>query len=197
MDVPQNVQNLFKTIPKNVLLVGNGVLNNMGDLINSYEYVIRFNDFEIDGWEQHVGTKISAISLHCSDFTFPHTICLEKNYIKYRDSIPIFTTSPAFHHSKQDILHVQHDTKLLDVYKPLMVNPEVRLSSGATLALNLALFFNKKVNLIGFDFMKSGHYYDSNFSNKLFWEKLGYDVPAHSGDFEMNILKKIKNVKFL
>ena len=150
-----STQNLFSDLPDTVLLVGNGKLDNKRELIDSYEFVIRFNDFEIDGYESDVGTKVDAISFHCSDFSFPHTKVLEKNYIKYRDSSYIFTTSPKFGNSKRDILHSENETQLLSVFKPIQSSPNIRLSSGMSLILNLSLFFNKNVHLIGFDFMET------------------------------------------
>lgn len=51
---------------KRVAVVGNApTLKNsgLGDKINSYDYVIRFNRFVIDGFEQDVGTKRNILSL--------------------------------------------------------------------------------------------------------------------------------------
>jgi hypothetical protein len=192
-----SVQNLFKGLPETVLLVGNGKIENRGEVIDSYEFVIRFNDFEIDGYAGDVGTKVDAISFHCSDFTFPHTHILEKNYLKYKDKSHIFTTSPRFGNSKSDILHLETDSQLLSVYKPIQLNPEIRLSSGLILILNLSLFFNKQIHLIGFDFMKTGHYWDPNFSNEQFWADRGKTIPAHVGTYESEIVSKIKTIKFI
>jgi hypothetical protein len=72
-------QELFRDLPDTILLVGNGIMQNKGKLINSYDFVIRFNDFEIDGYDEHVGTQIDAISLHCSDFSHKNKKYLEKN----------------------------------------------------------------------------------------------------------------------
>ncbi len=194
-----SVQDLFISIPQKVLLVGNGDIKNMGSIIDSYEYVIRFNDFQLDGHEENAGTKISALSLHCSDFSHKHTKYLEKNYIKYSGSVPIFTTSPKYPNSKDDIIHIQSGTKLLDVSLPLMISPTFRLSSGGTLALNLSLFFNKEVHLVGFNFfLKSGHYYDKDFTNEEFWKKImGSDVVEHDGEFEKRILTNFKNIHII
>lgn len=192
-----SVQDLFKDLPETVLLVGNGKMDNKGELIDSYEFVIRFNDFETEGHEFDVGTKIDGISFHCSDFTFPHTRILEKNYLKYKDVAHIFTTAPRFGNSKSDILHPEPDSQLLNVYKPIQLNPEIRLSSGVILILNLSLFFNKNIHLIGFDFMKSGHYWDPNFSNEQFWADRGKAIPAHVGTYESEIISKINTIKFI
>ena len=47
---------------KQIVLIGNGksVLNNKnGELIDSFNNVVRFNFFFIDGYEQYVGTKLN------------------------------------------------------------------------------------------------------------------------------------------
>jgi len=190
-------QDLFRDLPNTVLLVGNGKLNKMRNIIDSYDFVIRFNDFELDGYEDDNGTKVDAISMHCSDFTFPHTKLLEKNYERYKQNCHIFTTSPIFGNSKIDILHPNNGTELLSVFKPIQTNPELRLSSGVSLMINLSLFFNKEVHLIGFDFMETGHFWDPNFSNNQFWANMGKTTPAHNGGYERELISKINNIKLL
>ena len=192
-----SVQDLFTDLPETILLVGNGKMDGKGELINSYDFVIRFNDFEIEGHEFDVGTKVDGISFHCSDFTLPHTQLLEKNYLKYKDRSYIFTTSPPLGNSKSDILHSQPDSQLLSVFKPIQSNPNIRLSSGMSLILNLSLFFNKNVHLIGFDFMETGHYWDPKFSNEQFWKNMGKDTPEHNSNYERNIISKINTIKLL
>jgi hypothetical protein len=192
-----STQDLFLDLPDTVLLVGNGKINKKAKLINSYEYVIRFNDFEIEDYEYDVGTKVDTISFHSSDFTYPHTSILEKNYLKYNNTCHLFTTSPPLGNSKSDILHPENNSQLLNVFNPIQYNPELRLSSGLSLIINLTLFFNKNVHLIGFDFMQSGHYWDNNFSNAKFWETLGRNIPSHNESFEKELLLKIKTVKFI
>jgi len=49
-----------------VLLVGNsgGVLNNeWGPKIDEFDIVVRFNNFELHGYEKYVGTKTTHVSL--------------------------------------------------------------------------------------------------------------------------------------
>ena len=43
-----------------VIVIGNAptlLLNSFGKEIDSYDTIIRLNDFEIEGWEQYVGTR--------------------------------------------------------------------------------------------------------------------------------------------
>ena len=66
-----------------------------------------------------------------------------------------------------------------------------------SLILNLSLFFNKNVHLIGFDFMETGHYWDPNFSNEQFWKNMGKNTPEHNSNYERNIISKINTIKLL
>jgi hypothetical protein len=51
---------------KNIIIIGNSpnVMNNKyGDLINTYDEVIRINNFELKGYEEYVGNKTDKIFL--------------------------------------------------------------------------------------------------------------------------------------
>jgi hypothetical protein len=75
-------------------------------------------------------------------------------------------------------------------------NSQIRLSSGASLAVNLSLFFRKKVHLIGFDFMQTGHYWDKTYDREAFRANLiGYT--PHSSVYDKSVLTDIKTIKFL
>jgi hypothetical protein len=183
-----NTQELFESFPDTVLLVGNGKIENKGELIDSYECVIRFNDFVIEGYEKDVGTKISAISFHNAQMTQDHSKNLNTNYEKYREVVPIFTTFQG-HQGKSDILYIEDDTSLISVSPGYRATPDKRLSSGSSLALNLTLLFNKNVHLVGFDFWKSGHYYDSITMDDVY--------PCHLFINEEELLKKITTIKMI
>jgi len=50
-----------------VILVGNGTSvldHNYGRVIDSFDFVVRFNDFVIEGFEKHVGTKTNCWITH-------------------------------------------------------------------------------------------------------------------------------------
>jgi hypothetical protein len=192
-----STQDLFLDLPQTVLLVGNGKMENKGELIDSYDFVIRFNDFEIEGYEGDVGIKVDAISFHCSDFTFAHTKYMLPNFQKYVNKTHLFTTSDFYGNSKTEILHIQPNTRLLNVSHPYMNESTARLTSGTSLALNLSLFFNKNVHLIGFDGNKTGHYYDPTYDEIAEARKAGIVGPAHNLNYEFNILKNISNITLI
>jgi hypothetical protein len=192
-----STQALFKDLPETVLLVGNGKIDGKAELIDSYEFVIRFNDFQIEGYESDVGTKVDGISFHCSDFTFQHTKYMLPNFQKYVNKTQLFTTSDFYGNSKREILHIQPGTKLFNVSRKYINEKGGRLSSGTSLALNLSIFFNRNVHLIGFDGYQSGHYYDPNFSVIIEAKKANINGPAHNSNYEFDVLKNIKNIQFV
>jgi hypothetical protein len=181
------VQEMFDSFPKTVLLVGNGALDKVGNLIDSYEYVIRFNNFEIEGYAELAGTKINAISFHSNNLDKSHVKYLQPNYKKYVNKVPIFTLSSSVPNQNYNIITLQTGTKLLAVHPALKLDPPVRLSSGGAVALTLALFFDKNVHMIGFDFMKTGHYYDDSVTH----------IQTHIRSNEEHMLPKIKGITIL
>lgn len=192
-----SVQDLFQDLPDKVLLVGNGTVENKSNIIDNHPFVIRFNGFEIDGYEDHVGTKVDAISVHCSDLTQPHTKDLRPVYDKYSGKVPIFTTSPIMENSKPDILHVESSTVLFNCAHPYTLIGKGRLSSGVSLIMNLVVFFGKEIDLIGFDFMKSGHYYNPNHNNRT---KNEFGKPFslyHKVELEERLIMRINGINFL
>jgi hypothetical protein len=192
-----SVQDLFSDLPETVLLVGNGKIDGKGELIDSYEFVIRFNDFQTEGYEGDVGTKVDAVSFHCSDFTFPHTQYMLPNFQKYVNNVHLFTTSDLYGNSKREILHRQNKTILFNVTHQYIDVNNGRLTSGTSLALNLSVFFNRNVHLTGFDGNKTGHYYDPNYDEIVEAKKAGIVGPAHNSNQEYNILKNISHIKFI
>jgi hypothetical protein len=55
---------------KNIILVGNGpslLQKKLGDKIDSFETVVRFNNFQIDGYESHVGSKCDILARRSCD----------------------------------------------------------------------------------------------------------------------------------
>lgn len=186
----KTTQELFNTLPKKVLLVGNGKIEKKAKLINSYDFVIRFNDFEIEGYENDVGTKVDAICFHAIDLTEEHTSYLIPQYNKYVDYVPIFCLIPSSNEYTGKMLYVENDTRINTSHVPIELNPLKRLPTGVALALNLSLFYDREVHLIGFDFWNSGHYYNSDFS------KEHIDIGHLNLDCK-KMLSNIKNIKTL
>lgn len=191
-----STQSLFESMPNRILLVGNGEIKNKADIINEHPFVLRFNGFKIDGYEEHVGTKVDAISLHCSDLTMKHTKDLHPVYKKYKGKVPIFTTSPKYANSKSDILHLDANTMLFNCAHPYTLTGKGRLSSGVSMILNLIVFYGKEIDLIGFDFMRTGHYY--NKSHNRGDGNLEKQISLHhSIKLEERLIHRIEGINFL
>jgi hypothetical protein len=116
---------------------------------------------------------------------------------KYLNKVYLFTTSNFFTNSRIEILHKEPRTSLFNVSDIYSRQQGGKLTSGTSLALNLSIFFNKNVHLIGFDGYQTGHYYDENFDVIEDAKKAGIVGPAHNFSLETQILKKLKNVTFI
>jgi hypothetical protein len=187
MDTFKSTQELFESFSDTVLLVGNGKVLERRELIDSYDTVIRFNDFRIEGYSDNVGTKISAIGFASANLKLEQTKHLYPVYEKYLNVVPMFSLSNGTNEYKGDMLLLENDTRILSPEFHIRNNPEKTLTTGVATALNLALFFNKEVHLIGFDFMKTGHYWDEDHVHS----------EQHSGNMEFNIINSIRNIKIL
>ena len=138
---------------KSIVLVGNSSsTRKIGSLINSYDVVIRFNNFLIKGFEDSVGDKISfrctsgwrdVVNRNSHTEISPFTISNSEssNFINY---------------NKNNINPLIHST--IDIHK---IFPEIlRPSTGFSLA---ALFSHLciPVSIYNFDGFKSTHYWNS------------------------------------
>jgi len=180
-------QQLFESFPQKVLLVGNGAIENKGELIDSYECVVRFNRFQIEGYEQHVGTKISAIGFAGNDLKVDRNKHLMSVYERYMDRVPLFCLSDRHDPYTEKLLRLEDRTRLLAAENHIRSDRPLALSTGVSTAVNLSLFFNKDVHLIGFDFMKTGHY----------WDIPHVHSPLHNGNFERTVVSNIKTITVL
>ncbi len=175
------VQELIRKMPERITLVGNGSMENKADFINNSEYVIRFNGFQIEGYENHVGNKVDAIFYNNPDILNQ----VPEHYEKYRGKIPIFLHNYHKEGLPDDMIYMQPGTTTF-FQAPLEIIDGVyrRFSAGAVLSLSLALVFQKKLDLVGFDFFKSSHYYEPD---RIL-------SPSHRGDDEEEMLRKISTI---
>jgi len=166
---------------KEVLLIGNGpscLDKELGELIDSHETVIRFNDFETKGYEKHVGTKTDVwvktkmSSKHITKnfkskfYVYPNIIrCTEEEKkILVNDG---FNVIPVKFYNKVN--------KLLDAG-----------NLWATTGLVMIYYFIEKgynVKIHGFDFFENGvHYYKDD--NKMI---------GHRPDLEKALVNNLIN----
>ena len=78
-------------------IIGNGPSakkNKIGDKIDSYDYVLRFNQFDIEGYEEYVGTKTTHLSLNmfCIDRyeVLFKTICKNEKYLRNLNTVLLY-----------------------------------------------------------------------------------------------------------
>lgn len=144
---------LLKSLPEPIAVVGNGPMVGMGAEIDSHPSVIRFNNFVIEGYERHVGTKTTAWCTSCW-----------KDVEKRPWTDEMFT---LFH---EDGPYDEQISEWLGVYPHMRLPDEMwyleaeyrfshRPTSGFVL-LNKLAEFGKRVDAYGFDGMKSGHYWN-------------------------------------
>jgi len=142
------------SIPSPIALVGNATsAEDLGVAIDNNASVIRFNNFEILGYERHVGRKttvrcttgwndiaIRSPALEISPFT--------------KDATESFHSETYTRRSGSTLLHAKID---IHDHSPNIKNP----STGFALII-LFKILNIKIKLFGFDGFRTKNYYDVN-----------------------------------
>lgn len=170
-EIKEELENLLLTMKgKRIAVVGNAIVKKYyGKNINSYDEVIRFNNFEIKGYEELIGTKITRWCVH------PYVT----NRWHHYSSVLSSRKSPTYNVGGTVIVP-KHD-----LWAEYRKNTGKTLSSGVTI---LKMFDNLgiKVNAYGFDHFQTGHYWDINYQRKEF----------HSADYEIEFKKTLTNIKW-
>ena len=179
-----------------IVIVGNGegVLDNKnGKKIDSFNTVVRLGRYVTDGYEDFVGTKTDIISTiywklnidrlkkYKTILNVPLTMqesfieseeFIEKNYSDYKDRI-------IYINGEQDINELKNEfLKLIPSYNDL---ENVNFSLGfKTLYFIKKLFPDSRIYTTGFDFFKTGWYWDPSHNrgsancHPYIWERLWY-----------------------
>lgn len=147
---------------KKLIIVGNGVINEeFGTLIDSYDRIIRINDFKIKGYEKFVGTKIDIVSYFPNNKANP--LIYQANEVWY-----LFSKKKVEHN--KHFLEVQNKKngfieKWINEINnvPGMFIYNNGTAGFYTLHMAFILMYDQySIDLIGFDHGKSGHYYNPN-----------------------------------
>ena len=175
----QELNNITDNIQKSesIALVGNSSTlldHSYGKLIDSHDYVIRFNIAIIDGYEKYVGSKTSYrwicskmfLGLGMGNYSSYDVNFLpnlkEKHFLIYKWPHPQFTQGmKKNYHSKTNIHFLNKKShELVNNTKVLHTNT---VSSGGA-AVVLASHLSDNVSLFGFNFLKdtrsSFHYFE-------------------------------------
>lgn len=161
-----------------IIIVGNGssVLDKEnGELINSFENVVRFNKYIIDGFEKNVGTKtniwftVLPISFYKKNwrlkvkydevyfcYRFNQDIKWYEQYVDYYKN-----TKTSVKKIKES--DVYKDIKQSEIYKNILKGVRIAPSTGLAAILNLINIYGK-VYITGFDWWEreKNHYYDNS-----------------------------------
>lgn len=141
-----------------ILLVGNGtsLLNKENkNIIDSYETVVRFNSYKINGYEKYVGTKTNIwITVNKA----------HKDEINIYDKVITHSWSKNNCKLQNDLKQLRDDTEKIS-YDIINKIPVSHPSTG----LIAIYYFNCKVDIIGFDWWNTNkhHYGDSEPRGKL------------------------------
>lgn len=188
---------------KNIIVVGNGesILDEKkGSLIDSFDTVVRLGQYVLDGYEEYTGIKTDIIStifwklnlerlkkskvilsvpLDLQEQFFESKEYISKEYDNYRDNI-------IYVNEMNDIDGLKkYYTKILPEFKGI---DSVNFSLGfKTFYFLEKIFPGAKIHSIGFDFFKTGWYWDKNHNrddsnmHPYIWERLWYIKMKNKG----------------
>jgi hypothetical protein len=154
-------------LKSDIILVGNGssLLNKENkELIDSYKTVVRFNSYKINGFEKYVGTKTDiwfTVNKHHFDHIKHYNKVITHSWAKTNCQL-----YNSFKLERDDVEKVNYE--IID---------EIPVSYPST-GLIAVYYFNKKVDLIGFDWWDNNkhHYGDNELRGTLHKPHLEYKV---------------------
>lgn len=168
----------------NCIIVGNSpdiLGKNKGKLIDSFDRIVRINDFETLGYEDDIGSKTHIWVTNGSKFRKP------RDFSKFSD---VIISSPCFDRSVPGITH----------YIPLNIIEYAnsifrgkfggRIDQVPTTGLYTCIYFSelyKTVSIFGLNGLGNmSHYYDSNYY---------MDLSHHSRDIELKMYEYFVDLK--
>lgn len=181
-----------------VIVVGNAQINldkKNGSLIDSFDIVIRCNEFVLNGYKEYVGNKVDIISTASNDLLYNIVTKQGKtkneNYISQVDTV-WFPRLPMHSEKTYTIKYMKSISNILNFtyIKPHLFhslhqkyNYRTHLISTGLLTIFMAKdhFPNAEISITGFDGFKTKHYYDEDIA------------PKHNFIQEQNILKDLTN----
>jgi hypothetical protein len=204
MDIQKRQKNLLHNLDKKIIIVGNGAsLRNkkLGKKIDEFEEVVRFNDYQLDSFEEDVGTKTTIWARNNSDNVTDRILSQFKMVIYYmplwaynKQYINILKTKNIYIMPKEDLRDLQRQLSLIK--RSLKTSGGGGLSSQkgwpstGISAISILLSYANSITICGFDFFQtddrqSEHYYD---------DKHGFiKTKCHKGEYEKEwILRKQK-----
>ncbi len=167
----------------------------LGSEIDDFDKVLRFNEYELDGYEQYVGSKTDILCVPANkillDIHKRPELTSQKNvseiwYARPKDWVDqIGFDLKHFTNVKRVLQITDTEFNFIHIKNGLQFSPPW-LSTGLVaiyMAINNCSEYDIYVH--GFDGFKSGHYYDPN------TDKLPRYAVAHKANNEMNIINKL------
>ena len=143
------------------VLVGNGKQDRkLGETINSFEHVYRFNRFRVGGFEDYIGTRCThwilnnALTTDNRDYYVNKIRDVKFNHPNLLSTITITNTDK--HVNRLEYIKNNYDN--FDYYISDFKLGSKKMSTGI-LTINYLLDKYEVLNLIGFDFGKTNHYW--------------------------------------
>lgn len=179
---------------KECILVGNGKQDRkLGDTINSFEHVYRFNRFRVSGFEEYVGTRCThwilnnALTTDSRNYYVNNIESIKHNHPEFIQTAVVTESDKSLSTLKSFKSKYEDFTYHIDKIR-LGKN---KMSTGALTIRYLTESYDV-ISLAGFDFGKSNHY----------WGNFGpSDVPGgHSWNEEelyVNGLVELNKVKII
>jgi hypothetical protein len=187
----------------NIIVVGNGesvLESKAGDIIDNFKTVVRLGRYVTEGFEEYVGSKTDIISTIYwkldIDRLKNHKVILsvplnyQEDFLKGEKFI-----TKEFSDYKKNIIHLNTFNDIagikdmyLSTMPPLKDIDTVNFSLGfKTFYFLLKLFPGTKLYATGFDFFKTGWYWDPSHNRNdsnlhpYIWERLWYKKMVRNG----------------
>lgn len=147
-----STEELLTSLPRPIAVVGNGPCEGLGELIDAYGSVIRINNFELEGYEEHVGARLSAWCTNCWH-DVPHRRPPAPTFTVFHSSVSSQVTEWRKRHNARELIEPEQDwSALARMHKP-------KPSTGLILLVMLRRL-GIEHRPFGFDGLASGHYWD-------------------------------------
>ena len=154
-----------------IIIVGNGssILDNTnGDVIDSFNNVVRFNSYKTNGFEKHTGTK--------TDIWFT----VNKSHIKEaKEYKKIYVHSWEHNELKCKITQdIRKEVDAIKIDKDFIKTIPIKSPSTGLIAIHYFLQKYDKVHITGFDWWKTEkhHYGDAEIRGTLHNPKKEYEI---------------------
>ena len=187
---------------KKCAVVGNsGILlkSSYGDLIDSHDYIIRFNLATSKGYEDHVGSKLDLRIVNChmfnslmpgftkeneeifSEYDPQYVLKIKNENVLIKSNVSTGVHSNTFEVMRENGCNVDKlSPDHLNLLTKMLGAPEGKEPSCGMVGVYLALLQFEEVSCFGFNF------YDEPWESKHYYEDMKpYDIHAsHSFDYE-------------